>query len=112
MRGAQQGGHGLQETHCDAWHLGVPLANTSQLLAQGLLQGQGEGAWTGALPPWVGAQWEDLKAEGVGSAEALYPWLPCIPLLKSSRLGLICMTKGPGVCAEEWQGTLTPQELL
>lgn len=76
MRGAQQGGHGLQETHCDAWHLGVPLANTSQLLAQGLLQGQGEGAWTGALPPWVGAQWEDLKAEGVGSAEALYPWAP------------------------------------
>lgn len=37
MRGAQQGGHGLQKANCDAWHLRVPLADTGQLLAQGLL---------------------------------------------------------------------------
>lgn len=83
MRGAQQCGHGLQEAHCDAWHLGVPLADTSQLLAQCLLQCQGKGAWAGALPPWVGTQWEDLKAEGVKDAEVRTPVAPTYTILKS-----------------------------
>lgn len=33
MWGAQQGGHSLQEAHCDAQHVRVPLADASQLLA-------------------------------------------------------------------------------
>lgn len=62
--GAQQGSHGLQEAHCDAWHLRVPLADSGQLLTQGLLQRQGKRARTGALPPGIWAQWEDLEQQG------------------------------------------------
>jgi hypothetical protein len=91
VRGAQQGGHGLQKADCDAWHLGVPLADTSQLLAQGLLQCQGKGAWAGALPPWVRAQWEDLESRKYKNAEAPHPWLPCVACLRPIRFRPQCI---------------------
>lgn len=100
MRGAQQGGHGLQKADCDAWHLGVPLADTSQLLAQGLLQCQGKGAWAGALPPWIRAQWEDLESRRRENAEARGPCgshvYPASGPLDSVPSAL---TEGPGIFA-------------
>lgn len=59
--GAEQGGEGLQDTHRDARHLRVTLDDAGQLLAQGLLQREGHGAGTGALPPRVRAEREDLE---------------------------------------------------
>lgn len=68
MRGAKKGGNGLQEAHCDTCHLRTPLADACQLLAQGLLQCKGNRAGTGALPPWAGAQREDLE-QSTGSSQ-------------------------------------------
>lgn len=73
MWGAQQGGEGLQEAHCNARHLGAPLADVRQLLAQGLLQRQGGRARAGALPPRARAQWEDLRREGGPSGQQRSP---------------------------------------
>lgn len=42
--GAEQSGNGLQEAHRDARQLGAPLAESRQLLAQGLLQCEGDRA--------------------------------------------------------------------
>jgi hypothetical protein len=62
--GAQQGGHGLQEAHRDAWHLRVPLADTGQLLAKCLLQREAQGTQARAWPAWVRTQREDLEWQG------------------------------------------------
>lgn len=73
VRGAQQGGEGLQEAHRDARRLGAPLADARQLPAQGLLQRQGGRARAGALPPGARAQWEDLRREGGRSGQQRAP---------------------------------------
>lgn len=100
VRGAQQGGHGLQKADCDAWHLRVPLADTSQLLAQGLLQCQGKGAWAGALPPWVWAQWEDLESRRYKNAEAPHSCgSHAYPAPGPSDSVPSALTKGPGIFA-------------
>lgn len=110
VRGAQQGGHGLQKADCDAWHLRVPLADTSQLLAQGLLHCQGKGAWAGALPSWVRTQWEDLESRRYKNAEA--PVAPMRILPQAHQiLSPVHYLRDPGSLQDEWHGSLTPQEL-
>lgn len=99
MWGAQQGGHGLQKADCDAWHLGVPLADPCQLLAQGLLQCQGKGAWAGALPPWIWAQRKDLESR-YKNAEARHSCGSHVdPASGPSDLVPSALTKGPGIFA-------------